>query len=266
MPSTPLQHRRFRIDLAYDGRSFFGWQSQVEGNTVQDVLLIVLQGICPAIRTVQGSGRTDAGVSASGQVAHFDVPMDWRMNGGEWQRAINSHLPPTIRVMRCGEVNLEFHARFSAIEKEYRYDIATGQVLLPLLSGLVWHRRGLNTLSALEEAISVYVGQHDFRAFSAKRRDGKDEERNTVRTLTVATVEPAGDELLRFRFRGNGFLYKMVRFLVGSAVHCAVGKITSEEMKVLLTGCDLDKKAPFCAPPNGLSLEKVIYPAAFEIV
>tara|TARA_R110000850_G_scaffold202967_26_gene329137 strand:- start:203 stop:769 length:567 start_codon:yes stop_codon:yes gene_type:complete len=186
------------------------------------------------------------------------------MNGGEWQRALNSKLPAAIRVMRCGEIEPEFHARFSALEKEYRYDIATDDVLDPLLSGLAWHRRGLSSGLDLGEVLSIYEGRHDFRSFSAKRHDGKDEERDTQRTLTLSSVEKLDAGVLQLRFRGNGFLYKMVRFLVGSAIYCVEGKISPDEMKVLLQGCDLEKKAPFCAPPDGLSLERVFYPPEFE--
>jgi len=267
MVSSDSQTRRFRLDIAYDGRPFAGWQSQAGGNTVQDILLAGMQSVCPEIPTVQGSGRTDAGVCASAQVAHFDAPVEWRMNGGEWQRALNSKLPPAIRVVRCVEASSEFHARFSAEGKLYRYDIVTGEVLPPLLHGLAWHRRGLENIEALAEVLGLYVGTHDFRAFSANRNDGKDEGRDTVRDITLAVVEPDADDVsarLRLRFRGNGFLYKMVRFLVGTAVYNVEGKISNEEMTVLLQGCEVEKKAPFCAPPDGLSLERVYYPDSLE--
>ena len=267
MASQESQFRRFRLDLAYDGRPFAGWQSQVGGNTIQDRLLAELRAVCPEIATVQGSGRTDAGVGASGQVAHFDVPAGWRMNGGEWQRALNSKLPPAIRVTRCLGVSNEFHARFAAEGKLYRYDIATGEVLSPLLHGLAWHRRGLEDTDALAEVLGLYMGSHDFRAFSANRNDGKDEERDTVRDITLAEIDSDVDGTpgrLRLWFRGNGFLYKMVRFLVGTAVYNLEGKISNEEMTLLLQGCEPGKKAPFCAPPDGLSLEQVYYPENFE--
>ncbi len=268
MSSPESQNRRFRLDLAYDGRTFAGWQSQVGGNTVQDVLLAELQAVCPEVATVQGSGRTDAGVCASGQVAHFDVPEAWRMNGGEWQRALNSKLPASVRVMQCRGVSSDFHARFSAEGKLYRYDLATGEVLPPLMSGLAWHRRGFRNVDALAEVLGLYIGTHDFRAFSANRNDGKDEGRDTVRDISLAEIEsevPGSPGVLRLRFRGNGFLYKMVRFLVGTAVYCVEGKISKEEMTVLLQGCEDGKKAPFCAPPDGLSLERVFYPEEFEL-
>jgi len=263
MAESSSQLRRFRMDVAYDGRPFAGWQSQVGGDTVQDVLLAALRAICPAIRTVQGSGRTDAGVSADRQVAHFDAPADWRMGGAEWRKALNAGLPATVRVMGCGEVDEAFHARFSALEKVYRYEIATGEVLPPLRAGLAWHCRGIGSAPELAEAVSIFEGAHDFRAFSAKRRKGE-EPTDTVRTIHTAEVESVDDGLF-VRFRGDGFLYKMVRFLVGSAVYCTRGKVTQDELRALLDGADPERKAPFCAPAAGLFLEDVRYPNEFDI-
>ena len=225
--------KRFRIDVAYDGRPYSGWQSQVSGDTIQDLLLAAFQSICPAIGGVQGSGRTDAGVSASRQVAHFDVPTSWRMNAGEWQRAVNSVLPKAIRIMACGEVNPEFHARFSALEKEYHYRIATADVMSPLLVGLAWHQRQFPDPAILREVLALYEGTHDFRAFSANRNDGHDADRDTNRNIFLADIVDSGNEVLVLRFRGNGFLYKMVRFLVGSAVYCVNGRISRAEMERL---------------------------------
>lgn len=261
----PRQTSRFRIDLAYDGRPFSGWQSQVTGDAVQDLLQRALSAVCPTVTSVQGSGRTDAGVSALQQVAHFDAPADWRMKGDEWQRALNTKLPPTIRVTRCGPIDGTFHARFSAQEKTYRYQIATGEILSPLCHGLAWHQRGLGPLEDLAHILSLYEGTHDFRAFSAKRHDGKDEARDTVRTLSLTRASSRTSETLTIEFRGNGFLYKMVRFLVGSAVYCMKGRISREELSRLLEGGTGEAKAPYCAPPDGLSLVGVHYPEAFEI-
>jgi len=265
--------QRFRIDLAYDGRPFRGWQSQAGGETVQDCLLAALRRLCPEIRTVQGSGRTDAGVSAAGQVAHFDAPPGWRMDGAEWQRGLNALLPPTIRVLRCRATPPGFHARYSAASKIYRYRLHTGEVLPPLEAGLAWHRSGFES-AGLEEVLAIYTGRHDFRSFSAKRHDGRDEDRDTVRTVFSASVTRPDAERLDLRFHGDGFLYKMVRFLVGSAVLCQEGRIAPETLRRWLDGGGASPspsaeaapgdtprgpRGPFCAPPDGLSLESVDY-------
>lgn len=264
MDQPSPEQKRFRIDVAYDGRPYSGWQSQVTGDTIQDLLLAALKAICPAIAGVHGSGRTDAGVSASKQVAHFDVPESWRMNAGEWQRALNSSLPRAIRIMACGEVDPEFHARFSAVEKEYHYRIATADVMSPLLVGLAWHQRQLPDPDRLGEVLALYEGTHDFRAFSANRNDGHDADRDANRTIFLADIADSDAEGLLLRFRGNGFLYKMVRFLVGSAVYCMSGRISRAEMMRLLEGVESGEKAPFCAPPDGLSLVNVTYPETFD--
>ena len=265
MPDPDPETRRFRLDIAYDGRPFVGWQSQVGGDTVQDILQAAVRQCCPAASGVHGSGRTDTGVCAEQQTAHFDAPAEWNMRGGEWQRALNSQLPAAIRVLRCSEIDPAFHARFSVLEKTYRYNIATGEILPPLEAGLAWHRKDPGPETDLQAVLDLYVGTHDFRAFSAKRHDGKDETRDAVRTISRAEVSADSSGTLSIRFTGNGFLYKMVRFLVGTAVYCIEGKITREDIRHLLSGADRDAKAPYCAPPDGLSLVDVRYPEEFEI-
>jgi len=255
------EYRRFRIDLAYDGRPFDGWGSQPDGNTIQDYLLKAAKKICPSITTVQGSGRTDAGVSAENQVAHFDVPSDWRMGPEEWLKALNANLPPTIRIHACREVIPDFHARFSALGKTYCYEICTGPVLPPLKYRLAWHRPWLGGIEKdrLREAVEIFVGEHDFRSFSANRNDGKDETRNTIRSITAATADFSDDEIVVLTFSGNGFLYKMVRFLVATSVLHAMGKISGTEIRSYLAGENPGEKAPLCAPPDGLTLKEVRY-------
>ncbi len=251
--------RRFKLVIAYDGRPFDGWQSQVSGNTIQDILLAGLQSICPAVKTIQGSGRTDAGVSAQGQVAHFDTPEGWRMGADEWRRALNTKIPPTIRVMAATEVDSTFHARFGAAGKHYRYRIVTSDVLPPLQVGLAWHRRGLAGCDELSEVLKCFEGTHQFRLFSANRNDGKDETRDAKRTIFEASLVESGENQLDLHFHGDGFLYKMVRFLVGTAVYCVEGRISIAEIKLLLNEQGVTK-APYCAPSDGLSLQSVQYP------
>ena len=249
---------RFRLDIAYDGRPFDGWQSQPGGNTVQDYLLGSLRKICPAINSIQGSGRTDAGVSADGQVAHFDAPPDWKMDGIAWQKALNSNLPPSIRIYRCSETDSDFHARFHATGKVYRYRIFIGEILPPLEHGLVWHRKNLKPEPFID-AMQLFVGKHHFRAFSANRNDGKDRDRNTERTIFEITSVFESPRVLSIEISGNGFLYKMVRFLIGTGDCIASGKMEKEQIIQWLANPPDDKKAPYCAPPHGLSLKQVCY-------
>lgn len=251
--------RRFRLDVAYDGRPWAGWQSQVGGDTIQDQLLAALRSIHSGITTVQGSGRTDAGVSALAQVAHFDVPVDASLDAGAWVRALNTRMPTSIRVMAAEEVPHDFHARFSAISKTYCYRIWSGPVLPPLEAGLAWHVPRLGACSGLEKALESFRGRHDFRAFSANRGDGRDEDRDTVRDILAVAIKE-GDHCLEISITGSGFLYKMVRFLVGSAVRVAQGKLSLEALDALRKGHSESPKAPYCAPADGLRLERVQYP------
>jgi tRNA pseudouridine38-40 synthase len=254
------KRRRFLLTVAYDGRNFEGWQSQAGGHTVQDSLVAALRTVCPGAGKVHGSGRTDAGVSALAQRAHFDVPASASLDGGAWQRALNSQLPPQIRIMECEAVERDFHARYDATGKTYRYRLFLGEVLPPLQHGLAWPVKGKLDRGKLQEAVGLFVGRHDFRAFSANRGDGHDKTRNTERTIRSADlVETSEAQMIDLRISGDGFLYKMVRFIVGSAVRCAQGKLEGGEIERLLAGQDLSEKAPFCAPPDGLVLEAVEY-------
>lgn len=260
MPESPPAQQRFRLVVAYDGRPFHGWQSQSTGNTIQDLLLEALHAICPEASSLVGSGRTDAGVSAEGQVAHFDVPDSWKMTGMNWRDALNTKLPKTIRVFECHPADPNFHARFSAKEKTYRYRIFTGDVLPPLLSGLAWHRKNRNPLEEWNQFLSRFEGDHDFRSLSANRNDGTDEDLSTRRVLSSAQATQFAPDQIDLRFTGNGFLYKMVRFLVGTTVYGIEGRLGFSEIEAFLSGQFPEKKAPFCAPADGLTLEKVDYP------
>lgn len=257
---------RFALTIAYDGRPFEGWQSQRGGNTVQDQLLGALKQIDPEIQNVHGSGRTDSGVSAAGQVAHFDPADGSSLDAEAWQRALNTKLPKTIRVMASREVSEDFHARFSAIGKTYRYRLWRDRILPPLEHGLAWRVRPTLDLDHLRAALRLLQGEHDFRAFAANRGDGKDADRDCRRNISSirAEVSPNDSPLLSLHFDGSGFLYKMVRLLVGTAVRHAeqADKLPLTEIERLLTCPEENEKAPFCAPADGLSLVSVQYPEA----
>ncbi len=249
--------------VAYDGGSFDGWQSQARGNTVQDKLEAVLALLCrdhfgetPASRiVVHGSGRTDAGVHARGQVAHADVPAPDRMTPERWRGAINAHLPAQIRVEAVGFVSERFHARYSARGKVYLYRIWNTPVLNPFEVGRAWHLPGPVDLEILRTVAAAVVGRHDFAAFAANR--GKPDE-NTVRTLHRVTIRQRG-ALLTLEFHGDGFLYKMVRLLTGTLIRCAQGRAPADWVARLLAGGKGIEKTNFAAPAEGLYLMRVLY-------
>ena len=246
--------RRLRLVIAYDGRPFQGWQSQAHGDTIQDRLEAAFAAMCEGRRIpVHGSGRTDAGVHAHGQVAHADVPVERQHTPERWRGALNAHLPPAIRVKTVRFVNAGFHARFSAMGKIYRYRIWNGPVLDPFEVGRAWHLPAALDTEMLRRASGLLVGKHDFAAFAANR--GKPD-KNTERTIKTIKLRHRGP-LLTLDFEGDGFLYKMVRLLTGSLVRCAQGRATVDWITGLLGG--RDGKTHFAAPAEGLYLLKVLY-------
>ena len=245
--------RRLRLRIAYDGRPFQGWQSQARGDTVQDRLEGAFAALCGGERVaVHGSGRTDAGVHARGQVAHADVPAGWRHDAERSRGALNAHLPPEIRVLEARFVTAAFHARYSARGKIYRYRVWNAPVLEPFESGRAWHLPGTLDEAALSEAAGRLVGRRDFSPFAANRGQP---ETDTVRTVRRVTVRRQG-ALWTLDFEGDGFLYKMVRLLTGSAVRCAQGRAPLSWLDDLLAGRG---KTSFAAPAEGLYLLRVLY-------
>ncbi|MDG1358316.1 MAG: tRNA pseudouridine(38-40) synthase TruA [Akkermansiaceae bacterium] len=247
------------MTLAYDGRPFQGWATQPRGNTIQDYLEKSISEVAKQGVRIHGSGRTDTGVHALGQVAHFDVPDGMSMNAYNWLPAVNSKLPAAVRVMNCEEVPKDFHARFSAKSKTYTYDLCLAPVLPPLRAGLAWHLPRQLDADSLAKALSILEGEHSFQAFSAKRGN-ETEDTDYVRILSqceLVTTEMG----YKIVFTGNGFLYKMARLLTGSAVYAAQGRLRLDDLKSLLDQSpELPHgKSPFCAPPDGLILDHVNY-------
>jgi tRNA pseudouridine38-40 synthase len=244
--------RRLKLILAYDGSPFAGWQSQSHGNTIQDHLERAFERVAGGPVRVHGAGRTDTGVHAIAQCAHADVGKV--LAPARWTEALNALLPPTIRVMRCRYVSNEFHARRSAKGKIYRYRIWSAPVLPPFEYRRAWHISRPLDLKILRTAAKHFVGTHDFAGFSANR--GKVEE-STTRTIYSVRIRQKGS-CVTIEFDGNGFLYKMVRLIVGSLVKCALGKMNIEDVIA-----DLDSGqvglARFAAPAEGLFLVRVRY-------
>lgn len=250
---------RLKITLAYDGRPHDGWQSQPHGNTIQDLLEKAAAETAKQPIRVHGSGRTDAGVHALAQAAHFDAPGHLSMNPFNWVPALNTRLPPSIRVLSAEEVPADFHARFSATSKTYRYDLSAEPVLSPFRHGLAWHIPRQLDPFLLESSLAAFLGRHDFEAFSAKRGNETDAT-DHHRTLTRSSLE-ATDQGWRLTFVGDGFLYKMVRLLVGTAVHVAQGRMRADQLAGLLDQAPglPNGRSSHCAPADGLFLQSVGY-------
>lgn len=251
---------RFLFVCAYDGLPYRGWQSQPGGGTVQDALEGAFAAVLHAPLRICGAGRTDAGVHAEAQRFHADVPESCRMGSQNWLAALNAHLPGSIRILEAREVAADFHARFSACGKVYEYLISTAPVLSPFLHGRAWHRPQGVDAAVLSAALARFAGRHDFRRFAARR--GNEPARPPadfyVRVIYSAEANAEGS-LLRLRFHGNGFMYRMVRLLTGTACQVAAGRMPAEALQAMLDD-PLGEKSRFCAPAAGLYLKEVLYP------
>jgi tRNA pseudouridine38-40 synthase len=237
---------RLKLIVAYDGAPFSGWQSQPNGNAIQDHLERAFKQICSSPIRVHGAGRTDAGVHALAQCAHVDVPVR-RYGPDRWRAALNGILPSAIRIMECRFVSESFHARFSAKGKIYRYRVWNGAVLPPMETGRVWHVRDRIDSEAVKSAAKSLIGEHDFASFAANRGAGVVK---TVRKLREVRVRKSG-LLLTFDFEGDGFLYKMVRMMVGALVQIGVGKDSTHEIRSRLEH-----------PRRTITTERIVAPAA----
>jgi tRNA pseudouridine38-40 synthase len=242
---------RLRLIIAYDGRPYAGWQSQATSNAVQDILEEAFAKVAGTRVVVHGSGRTDAGVHALGQCAHADVP--GAMNPRDWQRALNANLPPTIRIMNSGRAAPQFHARFSAKGKVYRYLIRNGPILPPHEFGRAWQVPEPLQIGTLQQAIAVLTGRHDFAAFCAQREKATGDTTRTIRKIALSRRSG----LIALTFEGEGFLYKMVRMLTAAIVRVAHGRETLQRLQHRLeTGAP---KWNHVAPADGLYLVRVLY-------
>ncbi|CCH48987.1 tRNA pseudouridine(38-40) synthase TruA [Pseudodesulfovibrio piezophilus] len=244
---------RIRLTLAYDGTDFSGWQLQPHDRTVQGDLEKALGRILGHSPRVHGSGRTDSGVHAMGQVCHFDCPPE--RADIPWQRALNSMLPTDIRVLESARVPEMFHARYSATGKIYEYVLwHTREFCLPQRRRFVW-ACGSVDYSLMLAGADALLGEHDFAAFQNVGTPVK----STVRTVSDISFRTGlSEHETVWRFEANGFLKQMVRNIVGCLVACGRGRITPQEVRGLLKGRNR-MAAPATAPPQGLSLASVLY-------
>ena len=252
--------RRLRFVVSYDGTPFGGWQIQAgKKGTVQGHLEAALAKLHRGRRVmVHGSGRTDAGVHALAQVAHADVELSGAAmaSAREWLKPLNAHLPPEIRVQSASFASVNFHARFDARGKIYRYRIWNAAVMNPFELHRAWHVWNPLDLAALRSVLRCFVGKHDFAAFAANRGRGG-APATTVRTIRRATLTRRG-ALITLEFEGDGFLYKMVRLMTGAAVRVAEGKADLAWIQRLLAHPRAAKNN-HQAPADGLYLRRVLY-------
>jgi tRNA pseudouridine38-40 synthase len=248
---------RIALGVEYDGASFSGWQSQLHANTIQDVIEAALRVIAGVnVRTVC-AGRTDAGVHASGQVLHFDT--DIQRPTSAWVRGVNAHLPASIAVRWAQPVSNDFHARFSARARSYRYLLLNRAVRPAIMSGQVgWHHSPL-AIGAMVAAAAHLSGEHDFSAFRAAGCQAK----SPIKVMQNATIDRQGD-LIVFDFTANAFLHHMIRNIVGALVDIGKGRHDPGWMAELLAMRDR-RRAPPTFAAAGLYFASVDYGPEWQL-
>ena len=243
---------RIKVTLKYDGSNFAGFQIQKDQRTVQGELIKAISTINKKETAVFGSGRTDAKVHANGQVIHFDTEL--KMSSTDWVNAINSLLPGDIYAYQAEVVANNFHARISAVSKEYIYLLNMFDYE-PKDANYIFQYNHFLNIDRMIKASKLFVGEHDFRNFSAN----EDEEvQSYVRKIELVTID-IKDRILRFKFKGNGFLRYMVRSMVGVLIEIGRGKADESEITKRLDTIDRNP-LPFRAEPQGLYLDEVFYP------
>jgi len=273
--------RNIKLTLQYIGTHYHGWQIQPNGPTIQSILQDLLAQTLQEKIVVLSAGRTDSGVHALGQVAHFKTKNPMDIN--KLQKALNSQLPKDISVLSTSEVGEDFNAMTQALSKTYCYFILNSQKKIPFLIPFTWRKYGRLNLEEIQKCLELIVGEHDFSAFKASDSTA----RTAVRKIDVAQLNriPLGDlgqnllgilglgalvsreaseeesegALLSLSFKGKGFLKHMVRNLVGTLVDVGRGKLNSEDFKRIMESRDR-RQAGVTAPPQGLFLVKVEYP------
>ncbi len=255
-----MRQRNLRLCIAYDGTHFCGWQRQSNGSSIQGMLEEKLSIITKTKVEVNGAGRTDAGVHALGMVVNFITKVT--MPATAFAKALNSMLPQDIRILNASEASPDFHARFSAKGKTYRYDFFTGPIQPPHERLYRTHAPCPFTIDRVRPCLAYLIGSHDFSSFEAtgSRDRSRTTGRGAVRTLFHAEclVDAARPEHFSFRFRGDGFLRHMVRNLVGTLFMVGSGRISDYAFKVIMAAKDRQEAGP-TAPACGLFLEQVHY-------
>lgn len=253
--SAQVDQVKIKLTIAYDGTNYAGWQVQKTGLGVQQKMEEALAKLFPSGPRIHSSSRTDTGVHALAMVAHFEVPRaEFRVPTRKLALALNAFLPEDIRVLAAARSRPEFHARFDATGKQYRYFVWNHPAMNPLLRHQAWHVPQPLNVAAMRASAKLFLGKHDFKSFAATR--GYEME-STVRTLRRCDIKRNGP-LLTFIIEGDGFLYKMCRGIVGTLVQLGRGKFTQAGLKAMLAAKDR-RAAGMTAPAHGLVLWRVFY-------
>lgn len=252
-----MNEKNIKLVIAYKGTNFCGWQKQKKGNSIQKTIEKVLQKITGEDIKITGCGRTDSGVHSISYTANFKTSS--YLTPEQIKRALNSNLPPDIYVKSAGLVPDEFHSRYSAKRKTYRYLIICGE-RNPFLQGLACYVKTNLNIENMKKAAKYFKGRHDFSAF----RSSGSKVKNTVRNIYSIkikeekfTIDPEV-KIISIEITADGFLYKMARNIAGTLIYAGQGKLSPEDIPELIASGDR-RKIPPTAPPEGLYLKKVFY-------
>ncbi len=243
--------RKLKLTLEYDGTGYAGWQVQANAETIQGRVEAALRKVLGEEIRIHGAGRTDAGVHALAQVAHFQTASV--LPAENIRKGTNTHLPPDIVIRRAEEAAFDFHARYSARIKVYRYRVLVREVRSPLARHRAWRISPPLDRELMRQAADVLLGRHDFAAFAAAGSSVK----TTVRNLTRLEIKDEGEELT-LNFEADGFLYRMVRNITGTLLEVGQGRWTPDEVAGILGSGDRTQAGP-TAPAHGLTLVEVLY-------
>lgn len=251
--------KKYKLTISYDGTNFGGWQIQPNSTCIQALIQDALTTILRAPIRITGAGRTDAGVHALAQVAHFSYLGDINLN--KTLVSLNALLPTEIRIHNIEEVPMDFHARYSATHKVYHYHFHLDRSMHPFRRLYSAHILHPVDLDLLKEAATYFLGTHDFTSFANEANTGS-AAKNAIRTLHRLDVHEE-DGVFRLEFEGDGFLYKMVRNIVGTLLDISRGKIPLSELPAIFEAKDR-RKGGKTAPPQGLFLMQVHYPKSLK--
>jgi len=244
--------RNIKITIEYDGTRYNGWQTQKNGSGIQEILTNAIHQVCKDVTKINGAGRTDAGVHAMGQTASFSTECKIPVN--KLAAAVNVFLPKDIVIKNAEEVSKDFHARYSAKGKKYMYIVNNSSSRSALNFYREYNFPYELDYKKIKRACEIFEGTHDFRGFMASGSSVKD----TIRTISKIQVKKRDDGRIIFNFTGDGFLYNMVRILVGTLLEVGLGKINVEELKSIIASKDRTK-AGKTVPAQGLYLVEVYY-------
>ncbi len=246
---------RWKLTIEYNGAPYSGWQHQDHAPSVQEEIEKAIFKFCGQKIRIHVAGRTDAGVHAMGQVAHFDLDYGTRtLTGHDLAKAINAHLrPQPVAVLKAEEVDGEFHARFSAKNKLYRYRLINRSAPLAIDQGFAWNMHYVLDVPAMHDAAQILLGQHDFTTF----RDSECQAKSPVKSITRLDVTQQGEEI-RFEVEGRSFLHHQVRNLVGTLVLVGRGKWSKADLQAALDARDRTKGG-MTAPAEGLYMVRIDY-------